>query len=126
MGESFLPTDDVPATKDPGPPTSATTSCINLMRKNGQDVSSRTAMANMQATCDVIYFLEAAIKRVGALSDGALHAGLEALGTSQPSAVTWSTRLAPDQHAGTSGLRDLIFDSPCRCFVYTSRTTWTK
>lgn len=125
MAESYLPTSDVPDEKDPGGPTDATTRCLALMEKGGQIPRTRLARASMASICDSFWFIEAAIKRHGSLTDDALEQGLQQLGTSVQSALTWATRLGPDQHAGTSGLRDLAYEEACRCFSYVSRTTHT-
>jgi ABC-type branched-subunit amino acid transport system substrate-binding protein len=125
MGEGFMPTADVPQAKDPGPPTSATTACLSLMRRAGQNPSGRGVQLNMESTCDALSFVKAAIDRVGGLSEALLQRGFESLGTSFPSAVTWSVRFTPQQHAGVYGLRDLVYDSPCGCFVYTSKVTYS-
>jgi hypothetical protein len=125
MSENYTPAADVPSDKDPGPPTSATTYCLNLMQKHGQPPSSRAAAWSMESSCDAGFFVKAAIDSYGVLSPVALRLGLESLGTRVKSAATWATRLGPDSHAAVHGLRDLIFNNDCTCFVYTSKVTYT-
>jgi hypothetical protein len=125
MSENYMPSEDVPEAKDPGPPSSATTYCLNLMRRNGQTPSSRLAAFSMESACDAGFFVKAAIDSYGSLSGVALQIGLESLGTRVKSAATWAARLGPDQHAAVYGLRDLLFNNSCRCFEYTSTVTYT-
>jgi hypothetical protein len=116
MGESYLPALDVKV--DPGPATAATTTCLNLMRKAGQDTSSATARYVMSSICDGFFFLEAAANARGSLSD--LTSSFESLGSRLPSAVTWGTSLGPGRHASAVYLRDAAYSNDCSCFVYTS------
>jgi hypothetical protein len=125
MSESYVPMLDVAEGQDPGPPTSASKTCLEVMRKGGQQPDSRSVVWYMQTICDGLFFMKAAIDNHGALGDTALRPALEALGSRVPSAMTWATRLSRSQHAGTYGLRDLSFRSDCSCFAYTSKVTHT-
>ena len=116
MAESYIPALDVK--EDPGPPTAATTACLSLMRAAGQDITSATARYLMESVCDGFFFLEAAAKARGSLSD--LTPGFESLGSRLPSALTWGTDLGPGRHASAVWLRDAGYAASCSCFVYTS------
>jgi hypothetical protein len=116
MSESYIPALDVKV--DPGPPTPATTECLNLMRRAGQDTTSATARYVMESVCDGFFFLEAAAKARGSLVD--LTSGFESLGSRFPSALTWGTNLGPGRHASAVWLRDAGYSADCSCFVYTS------
>jgi hypothetical protein len=125
MGESDKPSIDVEAAQDPGDPSPATTYCKNLMKRAGQSYSDRTVLYLMEATCDAFFFLKAAVDKGGALSSEALIKGMEALGTSSQSAQTWVTEFEPGEHAGGRAVRDLEYQTACRCFVYPSKQNQT-
>jgi hypothetical protein len=75
-----------------------------------------------QAVCDG--FLQ--IKRAGdanpanPLTGPAMQKGMGLLGSRFPSALSFSTRLAPDHHGGATSYRTLRWDSPSTSFVYDS------
>ena len=125
MSEAYMPMLDVAQGEDPGPPTAASGYCLDVMRKAGQQPSSRNVQWYMQIACDGLFFVKAALDAQGGLADGALRPGFERLGTGVPAAMTWATRFGPGEHAGVHGLRDLGFDNGCRCFVYAGSTTHT-
>lgn len=131
MSESFLPVYDVDAARDPGDPTPATGQCRQIMKKAGLDTSERLAMGQMASYCDGFFFLRAAVGKAPALTAAGLRVGLESLGSTVPSAITFATRLGPGSHASTFGLRDLKF-VPETCsgcgdgyYAYASSTTYT-
>ncbi len=51
-----------------------------------------------------------------------LRAGYESLGTSFPTALSFSVDLGPNRHYGIDTVRDMAWDSSCGCLRYTSRT----
>jgi len=121
MSESYIPALDV--ADDPGPPTTATTQCLKLMRDAHQDTSSGSARFVMESICDGFFFLRSAVTASGSLSR--LTSGLEALGSRVPAAMTWETHLSPRQHASASALRDVGYDNGCSCFRYTSNRSYS-
>ena len=125
MGESYMPMLDVPQGEDPGPPSKASGYCLDVMRKAGQEPSSRSVTWYMQIACDGMFFVKSAIDAYGSVTDVSLRPGFESLGTRVPAAMTWATRIGPGDHAGVYGLRDVAFESGCSCFGYTSTTTHT-
>ena len=125
MAQSYIPALDVAQAQDPGPPTAASTRCVEVMRKGGQQADQRSVLYYFHAVCDGLFFIKAAVDRQGRLGDGILPAGLESLGSSTPAALTWKTALGPGEHAGVRALRDLEFRRDCRCFVYPTPTDHT-
>jgi hypothetical protein len=95
------------------------------MARGGQQSSERSVGWYMQGVCDGLYFVEAALKLEGRLGEGVLRSGLERLGSTQPAAMTWLTRLSPTEHAGVRGFRDIEYRTGCGCFVYPDRVNRT-
>ncbi|HVV75660.1 MAG TPA: ABC transporter substrate-binding protein [Mycobacteriales bacterium] len=124
MSESFIPAMDVDAAQSPGPPTGATTRCVKTMRAANLQTTYGTELWAEEATCDAFYFTAAALDKSQDLSPNGLRAGFEALGSTQPSALTWTTRLDATHHTSAAALRDLSFQVKCDCFAYTSRTNY--
>ena len=59
------------------------------------------------------------------LSTAALVSGLERLGSTVPSAVTWTTFLGPKQHGSVNALRDLAYYGDCSCFRYSDKRNFS-
>lgn len=122
MGESYIPALD--ADRDPGPPTSATTRCLNLMKAAGQQPAPGATTWSMESLCDGFFFLEAAVKKNPELTTAGLINGFESLGTGVQSAVTWTSLFSPKEHSSVNGLRDLAYGGPCKCFYYPDSRTY--
>lgn len=124
FGESFVPAFDV--AQDPGPPTVATTLCEKIMKSAGQDPAWGTTLEAMEAECDGFFFLQAALRADGGLLTAPdLQRGFNALGSTVPSAETWTTFFGPNQHASAQVLRDLEFRDSCTCYIYTSTQNYS-
>jgi hypothetical protein len=123
MSEAYLP--DLDVLDYPGPPSAAATSCEALMKKAGQVSTGGTMRWGMHSICDGFFFLEQALKRAGVLSTAALISGFEHLGSSVPSAVTWTTALGPKQHGSVNALRDLAYYVDCSCFRYVDKRNFS-
>jgi hypothetical protein len=124
MGEGYIPVMDVESTEYPGDPTSATKRCNQIMKAAGQGTTDGTTLWNQQMDCDQLFFLRAALSAVGSLSSGALRAGLERLGATEPSALTWGTFLSPTEHTSATVLRDIEFRNDIQRFAYVSKTNY--
>jgi hypothetical protein len=115
MGAGFQPLNEVQNYGSVGP---AFDRCIALMKAAGQDTNAQVTRGVMAAICDMGYVLAAAIKSGGALSSAGYSAGLNKLGATFTSALTYSTAFAAGRHAGASGVRDYVYDDNCSCFVF--------
>ena len=75
-----------------------------------------------QAVCDGFLQVKRAADANPAnpMTGPAMQAGMGLLGTRFPSALSFSTRLAPDHHGGTTSYRTLRWDSATTSFVYES------
>lgn len=125
MAASVHPAMDVRADKDPGDPTPATTHCKKVMKDAGISTAERTALASMLSVCDAFFVTKAAADASGVLSTAGLRAGFDSLGSSVPSAQTWTNHFGPGERASARGVRDVEFSSGCTCFVYASSRTYT-
>lgn len=120
MGQGYVPIYDVAPQDSPGDPSPATATCRELMKAAGQAATDGNTLALQYAVCEEFNFLEAALDKAGALSATALRAGMEGLGSSQPSTLTFRTFLSPKEHTSAAVLRDLEYRSDLGRFVYTS------
>jgi hypothetical protein len=122
MSESYIPLLDTPSNKYPGDPTPAATHCRKLMKAAGQSSSDPLTLWLQMSVCDEFFFFRAAVLKAGQLGPGAMRAGMEALGSSVPSALTWTATFSPKVHASAVAVRDLVFDEGISNFVYISAT----
>jgi hypothetical protein len=124
MSEGYIPFVDVPADQYPGDPTPATAACKRLMKAAGQATTDSTTLLAQMSVCDGFTFLRDAAAAAGALGASALKSGFESLGSRSLSALTYKTFLSPQVHASAVALRDLVFRSDLKNFVYVSRTDY--
>ena len=125
MSENYVPFTDVDAAHYPGDPTPATTICKKLMKAAGQGSTDPNTLDLQMSVCDEFFFVQAAVAKVGYLGPGALRAGMEALGSSEQSALTWTTFLGPNQHTSVTGLRDIAYVADKGTFVYVSTKNYS-
>lgn len=125
MAAGFIPAMDVRADKDPGDASPATAYCKKVMEDAGLSATDRTTLWSMQSICDAFFTTKAAGDAAGALSTAGLRAAFESLGSRVPAAMTWTNHFGPGEHASARAVRDLAFDSACRCFVFVSQKNYT-
>jgi hypothetical protein len=122
MGESYIPSYDVEPSEYPGDPSPATTDCRRIMKSAGIDISQPGVLFNALMVCDAFFYLRAGILSAGALGDGWLVRGLEALGTRQQSTLTWVSSLSQRTHTTAQALRDLTYRKDQKRWYYADRT----
>ena len=120
MAAGSSPAQDVDAAHDPGTPSKQAVLCEKVMAATREDTrSGRTILSNMRRECDAIFLLKAALDpATGGPSTAALRTGVEALGSTLPSAQTWLSAWGPGQHASGRALRLLVHEDACSCFTY--------
>jgi hypothetical protein len=110
---------------DSGPDSNAARRrCLDLYRRHQVTFADANAKAVALLTCNSMFFLKAAVERgtsttPGVISRDTFLAGVNALGTSFESAMTFSTRFGPTKHDGASAYRPLAYDGSCGCVHYT-------
>src|SRR5262249_14271672 len=115
VGEGWEPLMDVDAPHDPGlNPAGAQGSSI--MTKAGQDMSNRNAAVLAFTYCDGLFLLGSAVK-AGAVSQDTIRKGIDAIGTTYASPLTFATRLKHGEHDGVYRGRDFAYQSSCGCFA---------
>jgi hypothetical protein len=123
VGIGWTPSVDVDAAHDPGPSV-AGRQCLALMRAAGQDTSDRTTAAVMESSCEQFGLLRAALANAVGLGPTVLRDGVESLGDSFLSTLTFGERFTASRHAGVSAFRPVRFDSTgCSCFTYAGPVT---
>jgi hypothetical protein len=94
------------------------------MKAVGQASTDPTTLDLQMSICEEFNFLSAGVERAGSLSASTLRSGLEALGSTQPSTLTWTSVLGPDQHASANALRDIDYRDDN--YVYTSTQSYSS
>ena len=125
MSENYVPFTDVAAADYPGDPTPATTFCRKLMKAAGQGTTDPNTLDLQMSVCDEFFFVQAAVAKAGSLGQGALRTGMEALGSSVQSALTWTTFLGPARHTSVTALRDITYLADKSAFVYASSKNYS-
>lgn len=122
--EPFLDVSDA-YNPDNGPDSnSARRSCLALMKKNGQDVSSSIVKRQAIQGCDQFSFLKAALgKSGGNPTPASFLTGVDSMGESFVSGVTFRTHFDSLQHNGVAAVRAFGYVPACDCFRYTGPLT---
>ena len=115
----WLPVLDVPAAEIP--PNAAREQCLALMEANGEVPADANNAAVMAGVCEYLWLAKAAIE--GGLPDitpDSAMRGLEGLGSSAPSLLSFTNTFGPGRHDGAGTYRTTAYDPACTCFHYTS------
>ena len=94
--------------------------CFALMRKHGVAVDSVTAREVALEACEGVWFLEAAVARMGdvSLTTGNFMSGVDSLGYDFASPSAYIAHFSPTQHDGIAGARNMRFVDGCSCYRY--------
>lgn len=120
LGIGWVPTIDVDAAHDPGSTGTAYSSCLQTMKKHTVDVSTRSALANALGICDGLRVLVQSMQSGGGFDGPHITSGRGSF--SFESAATFSNNNNAGRIDLPSAVRDLAFDSSCKCFLYLSKT----
>lgn len=119
MGLGWKPQDDV--TDKHYPYTAQEKRCIDIMRAGGEAFTSRSNPAIALRYCDLIWSFEAAATKAGPdLTSGRFKAGLDGLGASWASVLTFQSDFSRGWPDAASSHRLVAFDDECSCFLYKS------
>ncbi len=122
LGVGWMPAFDVSAAKDPGQ-TAPRKACLATMAKAGQTFEGkRLAEAYASALCDFGALVAQGAERGGGLTPAALYAGITGAGPAFPTAVGFSSGLTPRRLFVPGTVRDLGWDTACRCVTYRAGT----
>lgn len=122
MAESYVPILDVHQAQYPGDPNPATARCRGIMKAAGVTGTDPSSQWQQQTICDGFFFLAAGLEKAGSVGAQQLRLGLESLGSSVQSGLTWGTFLSASEHTSATVLRDVDFNSATGAFEYVSRT----
>jgi hypothetical protein len=122
VGVGWQPTSDIGTYGVRGGPgdTPARRQCRAIEKPTGQVASNPQELIANQY-CDAVLYLQAAANAINStvISGSSILKGFSALGSSQSSAVTFSTFLSSTQHDGAATYRPFAFGQACGCFQYT-------
>ena len=116
----WFPIYDVGAAQDPGGPTDATTTCMQIMEGAGQWFGKSLGWLWQTGYCDALFFIAAAAERADELTPEGFRRGVEALGSDFQAASTFQTFFGPGRHSGVDAVRFIGYQDDCGCFAYIS------
>ena len=114
----WFPIYDVGEAQDPGPPTEATTTCMEVMEGAGQWFGKSLGWLWQTGYCDALFFIAAAAENADKLTAAGFRQGAEDLGTSFNAASTFRTSFGPGRHSGVAAVRYIGYQDECGCFAY--------
>lgn len=119
LGVGWSPLLDVSAADDPGGGDTRAT-CSSIFSQAGTAQGGRTPFGQYTAmqTCDSLLALRAALAGSGRATLDGLRSGIDGLGGSWRSGLSFSTSLSSQRHDGAAGWRLLRFRTECGCFRY--------
>jgi hypothetical protein len=129
VGMGWFPSLDVPdsANPDNGPYSNAARRrCIAIMNAAGITTADANSKAVPLLFCNAFWFFKEAVEKGVQLGGGATIdrdtylAGVNALGSSFQSAMTFGTSFSATKHDGAAFYRRVAWDQPCGCMKYTS------
>ncbi len=94
---------------------------MKIMRKNGVDVSERTAEISAMWVCDQLFFMETMIERASAITPTGVRGAVEGLGQSYQSSLVFRTVFGRRKSDGVGAVRSVAWNPRCECFAYTAR-----
>jgi hypothetical protein len=121
LGIGWFPLSDVDDPQDPGDVGVGARSCRDALVRGGQTgVKQRSVALIAFVFCDGINMVVRAAA-AGGLDPAGISQGLQRVGPTFASALTWRSALANHPYV-PGAVRDLGFDGSCTCFTYLSRT----
>ncbi len=122
LGVGWVPTFDVSGAEDPGA-SAPRRACVATMGKAGQTFAGkRLAESYATALCDYGNLVKQGAEAGGGLTPAAVFAGLTRVGPSFPTAVGFSSGLSGGRLFVPGAVRDLGWDTACRCVTYRAGT----
>lgn len=118
-GIGWVPSVDVLAAQDDRPLGARQTLCRKILKDAGEDIAQRSVDYIGSQYCDAILFLKDSLDAAAAPNATEFQKAVQALGTTMPSALTFSTRFGPGRaNDGGEGFRPIAFDQGCSCIRY--------
>lgn len=120
VGVGWVGPNDVDLARlDTKPPSFDT--CRDYIRKSGQNLSG-SALFIQTSYCEGVRLILYAAQAGGGFDSASIQRGLALKGASYPSALVLDSALSQRRMDGASAVRDVRYDTACRCFLYGSRT----
>ena len=125
IGAGWSPSVDVTDARDPGDTGPGETECKAILKKGGQTFEGkRLAEAVGYAFCDGLRLIAASAVAGGGLSGPQVAAGMQSAGPRLQSAFGFGNGLGPGRFFLPGAVRDLAYDTRCRCFAYKGATSY--
>ena len=124
IGAGWSPSVDVTDARDPGDTGPGETECKAILKKGGQTFEGkRLAEAVGYAFCDGLRLIVSSAVAGGGLTGPQIAAGMQAAGPRLQSAFGFGNGLGQSRFFLPGAVRDLVYDTACRCFAYKGRTS---
>ena len=120
VGAGWIPSWDVDAQHDPGLSPNGQR-CMYIMKRAGQDMTSRVARQVALRICDNLFLLQKALLKGAAVTSSSVAQAFSR--ASYAPGVTFQTSFPGARPDGAAYLRDFRYDSTCSCFAYLSSGT---
>lgn len=101
-------------------PNGVREACFKQLARHGIPLDGLSPEYAAAQTCELFSFFQHALAQTpGDLTLGGFVGGVDRLGTTFRSALTFGTRLQPGKHAGAAAYRPGAYVTACSCFRYT-------
>jgi hypothetical protein len=118
VGQGYSPVLDVDAAHDPGA-SPAATQCLDMYKGAHFDTTARLAVGTMYLACDTFLFARVALTGAPTYDPAGFEQVVDRMGSTFPTAATFSSRFHPGAHDGAGSYRYLTYANDCSCFRYT-------
>lgn len=124
IGAGWSPSVDVSDARDPGDTGLGETECKRILAKGGQTFNGkRLAEAVAFAFCDGLRLIRDSAVVGAGLSGPQIASGMQAAAPRLQSAFSFGNGFGAERFFLPGAVRDLAYDSRCRCFAYTGKTS---
>lgn len=125
IGAGWSPSVDVTDARDPGDTGPGETECKAILKKGGQTFEGkRLAEAVGYAFCDGLRLIVSSAVAGGGLTGPQVAAGMQSAGPRLQSSFGFGNGLGQGRFFLPGAVRDLAYDTRCRCFAYQGKASY--
>ena len=125
IGAGWSPSIDVTDARDPGDTGPGETECKAILKKGGQTFEGkRLAEAVGYAFCDGLRLIVSSAVAGGGLTGPQVAAGMQSAGPRLQSSFGFGNGLGQGRFFLPGAVRDLAYDTGCRCFAYKGKASY--
>lgn len=122
-GVGWSASTDVSDARDPGDAGTGETECKQMLAKGGQTFrGKRLAEAVAFAFCDGLRLIVSSATAAGGLTGADVARGMQVAAPRLPISFSFGNGFGPDRSFIPGAVRDVAYDTDCRCFSYLTTT----